>query len=546
MSELTFKIATEEWEFEAIHKLNYNTFVHEIPQHADNDEGKLIDKFHKENSYCIALLGDRLVGMVCLRGVRPFSLDYKLTELDAYLPKNRRICEFRLLTVDKEYRNTRTTAMLLTLLAQHALAMGYDCAIISGTTRQLKLYRHVGFVPFGPMVGSGDAMFQPMFLTLEAFEKHSAKIIGEAVIPSRRESVENFLPGPVSIAPEVVSAFQSAPVSHRSTHFVSDFQATKRRLCDLTNANDVEILLGSGTMANEVIASHLSAMRTPGLILSNGEFGERLVDHAQRQGLSFEVLKLEWGASFDVNKLAGFVNRNSHATWLWVVHCETSTGVLNDLTLLSDLCEAHAIKLCIDAISSIGVVPVSLRNIYLASGGSGKGLASYPGLSLVFHNHSVRPEPFKIPRYLDLGYYEANEGIPFTQCSNLVYALKTALESQDWHRKFSDLIDTSSWLRKELNDMVCSIVAEDRSSSPAVITLALSDFLNSRNVGWRMEQTGFVLHYRSEYLLRRNWLQICLMGAYRREGLQAMLAQLKQELRSGENSRSRDKRQEEG
>ena len=112
---------------------------------------------------------------------------------------------------------------------------------------------------------------------LEEFEKHSSKIVKEAVVPSRRESVENFLPGPVSIAPEVVSAFQGAPVSHRSTQFVSDFQDTKRHLCDLTDAIDVEIMLGSGTMANEAIASHLSVKSTPGLILTNGH----VVDNRQ-------------------------------------------------------------------------------------------------------------------------------------------------------------------------------------------------------------------------------------------------------------------------
>jgi len=173
---LTYKIATEPWEFEAIHRLNYNTFVNEIPQHAKNEKGILVDKFHNENTYCIVLLGERLVGMVCMRGNRPFSLDNRIANLDSYLPAKRKICEFRLLAVEKGFRNTKTTGKLFSLLAKQALALAYDCAIISGTTRQLKLYRHLGFVPFGPLVGSGDALFQPMFLTLEAFEAHSGKM----------------------------------------------------------------------------------------------------------------------------------------------------------------------------------------------------------------------------------------------------------------------------------------------------------------------------------------------------------------------------------
>ena len=47
------KVATEAWEFEQIHRLNYQTFVEEIPQHPPNPEKKLVDKFHQENTYLI-------------------------------------------------------------------------------------------------------------------------------------------------------------------------------------------------------------------------------------------------------------------------------------------------------------------------------------------------------------------------------------------------------------------------------------------------------------------------------------------------------------
>jgi aspartate aminotransferase-like enzyme len=55
---------------------------------------------------------------------------------------------------------------------------------------------------------------------------------------------------------------------------------------------------GSGTLANDAIAAQLSLLDGRGLVLSNGEFGERLIDHARRFGLSFDVLKIEWGEAF--------------------------------------------------------------------------------------------------------------------------------------------------------------------------------------------------------------------------------------------------------
>src|SRR5437867_5240546 len=102
---LTFRIASEPAEFEAIHRLNYKTFVEEIPQHANNTEERLVDKFHGENTYAICLNADRLVGMVAGRANRPFSLDQKVPNLDTFLPAGRRILEVRLLSVEKEFRN---------------------------------------------------------------------------------------------------------------------------------------------------------------------------------------------------------------------------------------------------------------------------------------------------------------------------------------------------------------------------------------------------------------------------------------------------------
>ena len=100
--QLQFKIASEDGEFELIHRLNYRTFVKEIPQHEPPQDGRLVDKFHSENTYVICLCGNQLAGMLAVRARRPFSLDQKLAGLDSYLPAGRSVCEVRLLAVEKE------------------------------------------------------------------------------------------------------------------------------------------------------------------------------------------------------------------------------------------------------------------------------------------------------------------------------------------------------------------------------------------------------------------------------------------------------------
>lgn len=514
---LVFKFANEDWEFEQIHRLNYRTFVEEIPQHQRSPAHRLVDKFHAENTYLICLSGQKLVGMLAVRANRPFSLDQKLENLDSYLPPGRKIAEIRLLAVEKGFRGAGVLQGILALLWQHGVEQGYDLAIISGTTRQIKLYEHLGFVPFGPLVGTGEAQFQPMYVTLETFEVTAREFLRSSPARSFHPSAVNFLPGPVTVRREVRRAFEQAPESHRAAGFTADFQETRRLLCELARAGKVELFLGSGTLANDVVGGQLARLGGRGLVLSNGEFGSRLVDAARRFKLDFRALEFPWGEPLDLSVIRKHVAGLPAPDWLWCVHCETSTGVLNPVSALVESCSEHGVKLCLDSISALGTVPVDLSGVYLASGASGKGLRAYPGVAMVFYHHPVPAAPDRLPRYLDLGYYAQQDGIPFTFSSNLLHALHAAIKRVDWEKRFAGLVELSLWLRTRLVELGFDLVANHTQTSPAVVTMVLPPEMNSLEIGRLMQEAGYLLSFNSEYLRRRNWIQICLMGECARE-----------------------------
>ena len=522
---LVFKFATEDWEIEQIHRLNYRTFVEEIPQHQRSSSQRLVDKFHAQNTYLICLSDQKLVGMLAVRGHRPFSLDQKLPDLDSHLPAGRSICEIRLLAIEKKFRGARggqVLAGILALLWQHGVEKGYDLAIISGTTRQLKLYQHLGFVPFGPLVGAGDAQFQPMYVTLETFEVTAREFLRNAPARSFHPNAVNFLPGPVTVRREVRRAFEQAPESHRSDSFIADFDATRKQLCELANARSVGLFMGSGTLANEVIAAQLSLTGQRGLVLSNGEFGDRLIDHARCFKLDFEPVRFQWGDALNLDVVRKKLEAKTRPGWLWCTHCETSTGVLNDLAALKALCAEHGVKLCLDCISSIGAVPVDLAGVHLASCSSGKALRSYPGLCMVFYNHELEPADGRVPRYLDL-QLNSQQGIPFTFSSNLLHALHAATRRVDWQKRFTALTEMSSSLRPRLEELGFQLVGKETETSPAVFTLALPPELDSTKIAALMQEAGYLLSCNSDYLRKRNWIQICLMGEWQREKVVSLL-----------------------
>ena len=168
---------------EAIHRLNYRTFVEEIPQHPARPDRRLVDRFHDENIYAVYEVDGAVVGMVSARVVRPFSLDTKLGPIDGYLPAECRPAEVRLLAVEPAHRSSRAFTRLVGFIAAHLRSLGYDTAVASGTTRQLRLYQHLGFIPFGPLVGAGDALYQPMYLQAGAADRWPVAM-QEAVDPA--------------------------------------------------------------------------------------------------------------------------------------------------------------------------------------------------------------------------------------------------------------------------------------------------------------------------------------------------------------------------
>ncbi len=504
MPQLRYKVASEPGEIEQIHRLNYRAFVEEIPQHPSNDERRLVDRFNDENVYLIALSDETVVGMLTVRGMRPFSLDGKLTALDSYLPPGRRLCELRLLAIEKEHRTAGVLPGLLSLLWEYAQEKGFDCGVISATTRQLKLYRRLGFEAFGPLVGTAEAPFQPMFITREVLQARAESV---SALPAvlRREPL-NFLPGPASLHADVAAALQSPPEWHRSAAFVGEMQTLREGLRGLTQAPFVDVLLGSGTLANDAIAAQLARLDGRGVILSNGEFGERLADHARRARLDFECIRFDWGRALDFESLNG-----RDPSWMWVVACETSTGVLNDVERLTAVCRDRGARLALDCVSAIGAMQLDLSGVYLASGASGKALAGPPGLSMVFHDHAIEPSPDDVPRYLDLGLYARN-GVPFTHSSNLVRALAVALRRVDWPARFDEIAERGAAARSRLRALGFEVIGAGAIPAPHVITIALPPTVRSVDVGCELARLGFLIAYGGDYLSTRNWIQIAMMG----------------------------------
>jgi aspartate aminotransferase-like enzyme len=306
----------------------------------------------------------------------------------------------------------------------------------------------------------------------------------------------SLMPGPVEIDAKVRAVFCRAPLSHRGTEFIERFEGVRSTLAALTGARYVALMNGSGTLANEAVASCLEG---PGVILVNGEFGARLAKQAQRWNLPVRVVEWPWGVPWDLDRVEGEL---AGARWVWATHLETSTGMVNDVPGLVAVARSHGVRVALDCISSLGAVPVDLTDVWLASSVSGKALGSYAGVAIIFASEEpklTRP----VPTYLDVAETIRTEGSCFTFPSPLLLALEEALRQRRDYAPLGDLV------RRRLREIGIEPMVEGPVAAPVVTTFVPPEptFLA------RCNDLGYRIGGESGYLAARGLVQIATMGA---------------------------------
>ena len=238
-------------------------------------------------------------------------------------------------------------------------------------------------------------------------------------------------------------------------------------------------MTGSGTLANDVVAACLRARfgEARGLVLANGEFGCRLARQAQATGLQFDVLEWEWGECWDFDAIEH--NLRQDTEWVWCVHLETSTGQLNDLLRLSDVCEEYGIALAADCVSSLGAAPLEKLRLSLASGVSGKALGAYAGLAMVFADGAaLQKTPFhQMPATFNLAQNIAQREPMYTIASPQLRGLRQALienyaDVVSCMKRYEHYCELSTWVRASLRRRGLRPLVDNETAAPTILHIS--------------------------------------------------------------------------
>ena len=242
-------------------------------------------------------------------------------------------------------------------------------------------------------------------------------------------------PGPTPVPPEALAASAAPIIHHRGPDFRALMTRTLSRLQPVcATQNDVLLFTASGSGAFE---SALVNLLSPGervLVVTAGAFGDRWCQLAAAFGVEVDELRYAWGETPQPDDLRSRLAETG-AEVVIVVHSETSTGVVADVQALATVARAAGALVIVDAVSSLGAVPLETDawGIDVVVSGSQKALMTPPGLSLTTVSEPAweRSRRSTMPRYyFDWRRMQAaleTGSTPFTPAVSIVAALDVSL-----------------------------------------------------------------------------------------------------------------------
>ena len=318
-----------------------------------------------------------------------------------------------------------------------------------------------------------------------------------------------FTPGPVNVAASLRHAICKEDICHREPDFDVLLARIEQKLLTLfaikkRNRYRAVVITGSGTAANEAI---LSSVVGDGeiLILSNGEFGERLHKTSLIHNKHTHVLQQPWGMSFDTEQIAAYLATHK-INVVAMVHHETCSGMLNPLAVIGALTKAHGAIFVVDGVSSVGAEIVDMEgcNIAFCSSSSSKAIGSYPGLSFVIG----RKKQFKKLKvhaaktmYLNLatfyGFLKQHSQTPNTPAVPLFFAFEQALTnilSEGVAARFARIRARADQLRLGMRKLNLEFVLNEVDMCAILTTVKVPPSISVRELRERLREKSIIIY----------------------------------------------------
>lgn len=347
------------------------------------------------------------------------------------------------------------------------------------------------------------------------------------------------IPGPTPCPPEVLKAMGWPMINHRGPEFQRILNDVTDKLKQVFQTkNDVLILTGSGTGGLEAAAVNVLSPGDKVLAVSIGVFGDRFANIAKEFGAEVIPLKVEWGRAADPKAIRQAIKDNPDIKAVLVTHNETSTGVTNDLSAISQIVKGSNKLLIVDAISSMGSIdlPVDDWRCDVVVTGSQKGWMVPPGLAMV----SVSPEAWqahsaaKMPRfYWDFTraktYLEKGQN-PWTPAISVVFALSVSLDmmlKEGIPNIFARHTRIGKMTRDGVKSLGLPLFAEESHASNTVTAVSAPDGLDIKKLRQIMKDEHKIVLAGGQQRLDGKIFRIGHLGLVTEDEIREVMSALK-------------------
>lgn len=207
----------------------------------------------------------------------------------------------------------------------------------------------------------------------------------------------------------------------------------------LHTKNESLILSGEGILGLEAAAASLTEQGDRVLVLDNGVFGKGFADFVDIYGGEPVLYTTDYKRAFEPEPLREFLEKDSDFKYATVVHCDTPSGMLNDISVICPLLKEYGILTVVDSVSGMfgNEVNVDAAGIDILCGGSQKAISCPIGLTLVtiseeakqvMENRKTKIASFYANLLVFKDYY-TNKWFPYTMPVSDIYGLRQALEN---------------------------------------------------------------------------------------------------------------------
>ncbi|MGF1692741.1 pyridoxal-phosphate-dependent aminotransferase family protein [Photobacterium kagoshimensis] len=307
-------------------------------------------------------------------------------------------------------------------------------------------------------------------------------------------------PGPSDIYPQVLQALSRPTVGHLDPTFIGMMDELKQLLqYAFQTENSFTIAVSApGSAGMEACFVNLVEPGDKVIVCRNGVFGDRMRENVIRCGGEAVIVDNAWGEPVDPNLVEQTLGQHPDAKIVAFVHAETSTGALSDAQAIAKLARQHDCLTIVDAVTSLGGVPLLVDEWQLDAvySGSQKCLSCVPGLSpLTFSQRAIdkieaRTTPVQswfLDQSLVLGYWsgEGKRSYHHTAPVNSLYALHEALvllQQEGLENAWQRHQDAHLALREGLEQLGITFVVAEEHRLPQLNAVYIPEGVNDAEV----------------------------------------------------------------